>query len=82
MSNFENILIILFVCLIDFNNANLAKFWNLNYQGTLPKPLTQEKFHEIFLRFQENNLHFEQEYNQLQQQIMEKTSNKSSKYYF
>ena len=81
MRNFENILIILFVCLIDFNYANLAKFWNLNYQGTLPKPLTQDKFKEIFLRFQENNIHFEQEFNTLRQQMVEKTSNKSCKYY-
>ena len=81
MRNFENILIILFLCLIDFNYANLAKFWNLNYQGTLPKPLTQDKFKEIFLRFQENNIHFEQEFNTLRQQMMEKTSNKSCKYY-
>ena len=80
MKNIKNILIIFSVVLMKFNHANLAKFWNLNYQGTLPKPLSQEKFKEIFLRFQENNIHFEQEYNKLQRLMMAKTSNKSREF--
>ena len=51
--------LLLFLTSLRSIEAILSDFWTSYYNKTLPRPLKQNQFQEIILKFKENNLNFQ-----------------------
>ena len=75
----QTLSLFLLLTIFGFCQGNLSKFWSIVWHQTLPKPLNQEQFHEIVLRFKENFLNFEHDLDNMSKEMSEHHKNNTGR---